>query len=94
MQILDVRRLKHSNGSARTVSLTIQNKGGEERIIHVQTRGGMYREELGCMIYFLSESLSGWFQDNLDELNKGYFDDYESDIKKIIKGAEDFLNDR
>ena len=44
MQILDVRRLKHSNGSARAVSLTIQNKDGEERIIHVQIRGGMYRE--------------------------------------------------
>ena len=86
MKILDVRVLKSSNYGARIVSLTILNKNSEKRIVHVETKGGLYREDLGCIVYSLRESLTGLFQ---DELNKEDFNDYKNDIKEIIRAAEE-----
>ncbi len=46
---------------------------------------------MDCDVYLLREGPRGWFEDNPNNINKDYFDDYENDIKKIIKEAEGFL---
>ena len=92
MEILNIRVLKYSKYSERTAGLTIQNKEGEKGIVHVYTIDGLYRKDLGCDFYLLRENSRGWFEDKPNEINKDYFDDYENDIKKIIKEAEDFLS--
>ena len=81
MEILDIKAPKHYGYEMETVVLTVLNKYGEEKIIHVQTEGGLYREDLGFLICACDGS----------ELNKDDFNDYEASIKEIIKKTEEYL---
>jgi len=67
-----------------TVKVTILNKGSKEMNVYVQTVDNLYRQDLGCIMY--SDEGDG-------TLNEEDFDNYDSDIKKIIKEVEKFIAD-
>ena len=85
MKILRVKVDKSSSYSVRTALLTILNKDGEERNIYVETIDGVYREDMGCTIYSVSEGLDGLSR---IKLNKEDFNDYKINVKRIIIEAE------
>ena len=82
MKILDIEVPEHYSYGVRTASLTMLNEDGEKKIVHVETKDGLYRRDLGCLIY----------SDEGEIDNENEFFDYEIDKVIIIKAVESFIN--
>ena len=91
MEILRANVIRELSCKSITAELIIQNRNGVRKMIHIETKYRMYREDLGCSIYFVNENADGFFK---GKLIKEYFDNYESDIESIIKVAEESVIDR
>ena len=89
MKILNIEMVDFYSHSIKTATLTILNKDNKEMTIQVQTEDGLYREDLGCMIYPVSEASNCLLYGVLD---KNDFSDYENDIKEIIRETEKFIS--
>ena len=81
MKILDIEASTYCHGM-KTVSLTMLNENGEKKTVHVETIGGLYRHDLGCLIY----SDDGRIDDERE------FFDYEIDKVIIIEAVEHFIS--
>ena len=81
MEIVNIELAVYCENDS-TVIVTVLNKHNKKMNIHVQTTDGLYRKDLGCIIY----------DDNGADLNENDFNDYKNDIKKIIEEAEKLIS--
>ncbi len=81
MEILTIELVDDLDSIAK---VTVLNKGSKEMNIYVQTVDNLYRKDLGCIVY--SDEGDG-------TLNEEDFNNYDNDIKEIIKEAEKFIAD-
>lgn len=88
MRILSIKILETSSYSIRTAALTVLTQDGKELIIHVETKDGLYREEMGCTVYSVSKGLSGLSR---VEIREEDFNNYDSNIRDVIKKAEKYV---
>lgn len=81
MKILGIEASTYCNGM-KTASLTMLSENGKKKTVYVETKDGLYRRDLGCLIY----SDDGEIDDESE------FFDYEIDKIRIIEAVEDFVN--